>query len=54
MSDSCQPVPPDRRLGAADMRRLFDQLSSHLRAGGSTGSLDAAPFIPETPTVSRS
>ena len=31
------PIPPDRQLGAADIRRLFDRLSSHLRAAGSTG-----------------
>ena len=37
MSDARPPVPPDRQLGAADIRRLFDQLSSHLRDAGSTG-----------------
>ena len=30
-------VPPDPQLGAADIRRLFDRLSSHLRDAASTG-----------------
>ena len=37
MSDAWPPVPPDRQLGAADIRRLLDRLSSHLRDAGSTG-----------------
>ena len=31
------PVPPDPQLGAADIRRLFDRLSSHLGGAGSAG-----------------
>ena len=31
------PIPPDPQLGAADIRRLFDGLSAHLREAGSTG-----------------
>ena len=31
------PVPPDPQLGAADIRRLFDRLSSHLSDAGSAG-----------------
>lgn len=34
MTDPAPPVPPDPRLGADDIRRLFDQLSSHLSAAG--------------------
>lgn len=37
MTDLGPPIPPDPQLGAADIRRLFDRLSSHLRAAGSTG-----------------
>ena len=37
MTDFGLPIPPDPQLGAADIRRLFDQLSSHLRDAGSTG-----------------
>ena len=31
------PIPHDRQLDAADIRYLFDRLSSHLREAGSTG-----------------
>lgn len=37
MTDVWPPVPPDPELGAADIRRLFNRLSSHLRDAGSTG-----------------
>ena len=37
MTDFGSPVPPDLLLGAADIRRLFDELSSHLNDAGSTG-----------------
>lgn len=37
MTDIGPPIPPDPQLGAGDIRRLFDQLSSHLRDAGSTG-----------------
>ena len=37
MTDTWPPVPPDPQLGAADIRRLFGRLSSHLRDAGSTG-----------------
>ena len=37
MTDFGPPVPPDPQLGAGDIRRLFDHLSSHLRDGGFTG-----------------
>ena len=37
MTDLGPPILPDRQLGAGDIRRLFDQLSSHLRDAGSTG-----------------
>lgn len=37
MTDFGAPVPSDPQLGGADIRRLFDQLSSHLRDAGSGG-----------------
>lgn len=37
MTDFGPPVAPDVLLGAADIERLFDALSSHLREAGSTG-----------------
>ena len=37
MTDFGTPIPPDPLLGAADIRRLFDRLSSHLSDAGSTG-----------------
>ena len=37
MTDFGSPVPPDVLLGAADIERLFDALSSHLREADSTG-----------------
>ena len=37
MTEAWPPVPPDPQLGAADIRRLFDALSSHLRDAGSAG-----------------
>ena len=37
MSDFGPPIPPDRQLDAAEIRRLLDRLSSHLREAGSTG-----------------
>lgn len=37
MTDPGPPVLPDRRLDAAEIRRLLDRLSSHLREAGSAG-----------------
>ncbi len=37
MTDIGPPIPHDRQLDAADIRYLFDRLSSHLREAGSTG-----------------
>ncbi len=37
MTDFGEPIRPDPQLGAVDIRRLFDLLSSHLHAAGSTG-----------------
>ena len=37
MTDFGAPVSSDPQLGGADIRRLFDQLSSHLRDAGSSG-----------------
>ena len=37
MSDIGPPIPPDRQLDAAEIRRLLDRLSSHLREAGSAG-----------------
>ena len=37
MTDFGLPISPDPQLGAADIRRLFDQLSSHLRDAGTAG-----------------
>ena len=37
MTDIWPPVPPDPQLGAADIRRLLDRLSSHLRDAGCAG-----------------
>ena len=37
MTDFGSPIRPDPLLGAADIRRLFDELSSHLNDAGSTG-----------------
>jgi len=37
VTDPGPPIPPDRQLDAAEIRRLLDRLSSHLREAGSTG-----------------
>ena len=37
MTDPGPPIPPDRQLEAAEIRRLLDLLSSHLAETGSTG-----------------
>lgn len=37
MTDTPPAGPPAEQLGAGDIRRLFDQLSSHLRDAGSAG-----------------
>ena len=37
MTDIGPSIPRDRQLDAADIRYLFDRLSSHLREAGSTG-----------------
>ena len=37
MTDLGPPIPPDRQLEAAEIRRLLDLLSSHLQEAGSTG-----------------
>ena len=37
MTDPGPPIPPDQQLQAAQIQRLLDLLSSHLREAGSTG-----------------